>query len=187
MRDEQRSGLRAGLISGAVWAALMTLATVSEIGLNYSAVLSSYNSYCNANATACGGLTGSQYVTQSVEFNSIITIIVGIAFGALVGYLFIMIASRFLLRQSYMVKGVLISVFLWLLYELGLTGFSDWYQLLTSLVVSLFSGYVLGLLYTRYSGPPPQLVGKESDYAKNAGSSGSDGFSKSGRKGGSQP
>jgi hypothetical protein len=185
VRDEQRSGLKAGFISGIAWAALMTAATVSEIGLNYSAVISNYDNYCNANATACGGLTGSQYVTQSVEFNSLITIIVGVAFGLLVGYMFIMIASRFLVRQTYIVKGVIISAFLWLLYELGLTGFSDVYQLLTSLAVSLFSGYLLGFLYTRYSGPPPQLVGEETDYSTNAGGSG--GNSKSGSRGRSQP
>lgn len=188
MKEEQRSGLKAGLISGAAWAALMTVATLSVLELNYSAALAYYTELYNTNgSSALGGMTPVQYITYSVEVNALVTVIVGVAFGALIGYLFISLASRFLMKQSYIVKGVIISVFLWLLYELGLTGFVDPYEIFTSLAVSLFAGYLLGFLYTRYSGPPPQMMVKESDHtSENAESSRTGGSWKSGSKG-SQP
>jgi hypothetical protein len=186
VREEQRSGLKAGLIAGIVWAALMTVATVSEIAVYYSSYLSYLTTQYNANETSLGGLTPNQYVLNNIGFNAALTVAVGLAFGALVGYLFISIAPRFLMRQNYMVKGVVMAVFLWLLYELGLTGFTDLYQILTSLAVSLFSGYLLGFLFTKYAGPPAQLVAGEPDYPNNGGASRPGGITKPGSRG-SQP
>lgn len=148
---EYKPGLLAGLISGALWAALISAAGAIVVAVFYSQTLDYYNGIWRANQTALGGMTPVQYMSFTLEVNSAVAFVGGIGFGALIGVLFVWIAPRFLSKQNYMVKGAVVAVFFWLLYELGLAGFVDPIEILSSLAISLLAGYLLGFLYLRFT------------------------------------
>ena len=152
--SQQRSGAMSGIISGAVWAGLMALASFAIVEVNYTGAISYYTRLYNQNSSQLGGMTPAQYINYNLEFNTAILFIVGLVAGAMIGFLFVWLSPRFLPNQSYFVKGVAIAGFFWLVYELVLVGFLDAYQMLTSLGISLFSGFLLAYLYNSYYAPP---------------------------------
>jgi lipopolysaccharide export LptBFGC system permease protein LptF len=144
---EYKPGLMAGVISGLVWAGLMSVTSVASIELSYSQI---YNQLAS-NSSALGGLTPAQYINNLIETNTAITFILSLAFGALIGFIFVYVSPKFLGNRSYMIKGVVVAFFFWLLYELGLVGFVDPLEILSSLAISLLAGYLLGSLYQRFT------------------------------------
>jgi lipopolysaccharide export LptBFGC system permease protein LptF len=148
---EFKPGLMAGLLSGLVWAGLMSVISLVSVELSYSSIFNHYNELYASNATALGGMNAAQYINYLLEFNTAITFILALAFGALIGFIFVFISSRFLGNRSYMVKGVAVALFFWLLYELGI-GSADVLDLISSVIVSILAGYLLGFLYQRFTG-----------------------------------
>lgn len=151
MNRDQTSGLKAGLISGVVWGVLMSLASLVEVQIKYPSAMSYYGGLYANDSSVFGGMTPVQYINYNLEFNTALFLIVGLGFGALVGLLFAYISPRFLPRQGYIVKGLIVSVFLWLLYNLSLISVIDPFELGFSVAVSLFGGYLLGFLFGRFT------------------------------------
>jgi hypothetical protein len=149
MNDNQWSGLKAGLISGLIWGALMSLVSFLEVQTKYTAALNYYGDLYAQNSSVFGGKTPIEYINYNLEFNAVLFLAVGIGFGALVGLLFVYINPKFLPRQSYAIKGLIVSVFLWLLFNLSLVEVFDPFELVSSLAVSLFGGYLLAFLYSK--------------------------------------
>jgi hypothetical protein len=156
---DYRPGIISGLISGAVWAALISVIAALAIVLSYPQTLAYYSLQ---NSTVLNGMTPANFIVYSLEFDIALSFGAGIGFGALIGLFFVWSAPKFLGKQSYMVKGAVIAIFFWLLYELGLAGFIDIIDILSSLGASLFSGYFLGYLYQRFTGPPNMIPQGES-------------------------
>jgi magnesium-transporting ATPase (P-type) len=157
---DYRPGLKAGLISGIIWAALGSLLGVVSVVLFYSDTLSYYNSELASNSSALGGMTAPQYINYLLELNTGVIVVLALAFGALIGFLFVIVSPRFLVKQSYMLKGVIVAIFFWVTYELVI-GTSDIVSLVGSLAASLTAGYLLGYLYLRFtrpSGAPTPLI-----------------------------
>jgi len=138
-----RPGLIAGLLSGVAWATLMTAVSLSFYGpdLNYLKTL---------NSTQLNGSTPIQILNSYLEVNTITQFILGPIFGVLIGLLLVWIGIRFLTRQSYAVRGLVVASFFWIVYELTL-GSAALLEIASSLAVSLFSGYLLGILYVRFT------------------------------------
>jgi lipopolysaccharide export LptBFGC system permease protein LptF len=151
MVAEYSPGVKAGLISGVIWAALMSVVGLASVEVSYTSTFSYYNGLFARNSSTFGGMTAGQYINYLLELNALITFVLALAFGALIGFLFVIITPRFLENRSLTVKGVLVAIFFWLLYELAI-GSSDVVSVVSSLLVSLFCGYLLGFLYQRYGG-----------------------------------
>lgn len=158
---DYRPGIISGLISGAVWGALISVIAVLAVELSYPQTLAYYTTL---NSTDLNGMTPANFIVYSLEFNTAVAFGAGIGFGALIGLLFVWVAPKFLAKQSYMVKGAVIAIFFWLIYELGLAGFIGFIDILSSLAASLLAGYLLGYLYQRFTGPP-NMIQQDTDLA----------------------
>src|SRR5579863_5341331 len=132
-----RPGILAGIISGAIWAALISAISALLLFLSYPQALAYYNSQYIANRTIFGGDTPATFIAHSLEVNTAVAFGTGIAFGFVIGLLFVWMAPRFLPKQTYTVKGAVLAIFFWLLYELGIAGFPDLVEILSSLAVSI--------------------------------------------------
>jgi lipopolysaccharide export LptBFGC system permease protein LptF len=155
-------GLKAGLISGLVWAAIMSMIGVVTVELFYSQTLDFYNAELASNPSFLGGMTAAQYINYLLELNTGITLVLALLFGILIGLLFVVISPKFLGNRSYMLKGVVVAIFFWLLYEL-IIGTSDIVSLASSLAASLIAGYLLGYLYVRFTRSPREVFPGTSD------------------------
>lgn len=148
MNVEYRSGLKAGLIAGLVWAALIAFIEFANIQINRSQIV---QQQLQQNATLSAA-TVNQSINFFLELNSLIALIAGVAFGAFFGVLFAVVGPRFFGRTSFMTKGVIISIFFWLLYQLTIAVI-DLFSVISSLAVSLFAGYVMGYMFNRFLTP----------------------------------
>ncbi len=148
-----RAGLKAGAISGLVWAVIMSVIGIATIELSYSQTFDYYNGLYASNQTVFGGMTPPQYINYLLELNTAYTFGLALAFGALIGLILVIIGTRFLGNRSYATKSIVIAFFFWVVYELAI-GVPTAFWILSSLAVSILAGYLLGYLYLRFTGPP---------------------------------
>jgi hypothetical protein len=166
---DYRPGLKAGLISGLVWAGLMSVISVVAVLLFYSDSLDYYNSQLASNSSALSGMSAAQYINYLLEYNTGVTFVLALAFGALIGFLFVLISPRFLVNRSYMLKGIAVAMFFWVSYELIFSS-SSIILVVGSLAASLIAGYLLGYLYLRFTRPPPSFAEGTGQHSRSSSS-----------------
>jgi hypothetical protein len=157
-----KPGLMSGLIAGAVWGAIITAIGVLSAEVSFSQEAIYYRGLlAGPNSTSLGCTTPTECINNAIEVGAITTLTAALLFGALIGFIFVLVIPRFLGNRSYMLKGVVLSVFFWLLYELGLAAFTNVIEIASSLAISLFAGYLMGYLYLRFVGPPHPIPSDE--------------------------
>jgi ABC-type branched-subunit amino acid transport system permease subunit len=151
--------LKAGLISGVVWGALISLVQFLQVETSYSTYLNAYSQLLAGNSTSLSCSSPSQCISFGLELNTTVALVLGVGIGAVIGLSFGWLALRILQKQSYAVKAILISIFFWVLYQVAIVPLPDPFEIASSLAISLFAGYLLAYFYRRFVGAPPNLVG----------------------------
>jgi hypothetical protein len=150
---KSKSGFRAGIIAGLMWATLMVVVGLFYLQLSYSEIMAYYNGLLVIDPNALSGMTAPQYIIYRFKFSAIISYVIGVGFGALSGLILPRISSNFPRKPSSTKTGIIVAVIAWVIYDLAFIPYFAIWLVLSSLAVSLISGFTGGALYSRFCSP----------------------------------
>jgi hypothetical protein len=179
-------GLAAGLLSGVVWGAIVSILFYVNVMTNKALIIANiiqaeanYTTTQTINTTLSSttiqnsvttfvthtNITGTSSPDNYI-FNTTLQIIpsyivLGMIFGVVIGLIFTFFSRRFLTKYSMPIRGIALALIFWLLYIVAIVGVgsADIYSIISSLLTSVASGFVLGFLFQRFGGGnPPEVM-----------------------------
>lgn len=147
-----KASLESGFLSGIFYGLLSASITYMFFTLYKEAIISEINATLPQNST----MSAVQLYNTVLFLGPVMNMVLGLFGGLVMGVVFGAFYDKIPL-QSYMIKGVLISLIVWLITNVSKITylFSGDYYVISGLAVALVSGGLLGILYKRFSRKPP--------------------------------
>ncbi|MEM3832651.1 MAG: hypothetical protein QW128_03505 [Thermoprotei archaeon] len=146
-----KASLKSGFLSGILYGLLNAAITYVFFIMYKAAIISEINATLPQNST----MSAVQFYNTILFLGPVMNMTLGLFGGLVMGIIFGVFYDKIPL-QSYMIKGVLISLVVWLITNISRVTylFSGDYYVISGLIVALMCGGFLGILYKRFSVKP---------------------------------
>jgi hypothetical protein len=159
---EYSRGIKAGLIAGIVWGAIVAIVLATLLTVYKSDVLSSISTTPQVN------MTTDQLYTITLEFGSGAAVGTGIIGGIILGAIFAAVYRLYMKGSSIATRGLVFGIVLFLIdlvinFNGGEGSGMDYFTILILgyLGASLVFGYLLGYLFERFKPSTPRVQGSQ--------------------------
>ncbi len=150
--------LKSGFLSGIFYGLSSAIVTYSFFTMYKDSIINAINATLPQNST----ISASELYETVLRLSPIMNLTVGIIGGLMLGIVYGVVHERIPLK-SYLIKGVLISFIAWIITNTSNIAFllNGDYYVISSLVVALISGGLLGFLYGHFSPKPSAIASSE--------------------------
>ncbi|MGB9730211.1 MAG: hypothetical protein ACP5GU_02270 [Thermoprotei archaeon] len=146
-----KASLKSGFLSGIFYGLLNAAVTYVFFTMYREAIISEINASLPQNST----MSAVQLYNTVLFLGPVMNMTLGLFGGLVMGIVFGVFYDKIPL-QSYMIKGALISLVVWLITNVSkiMYLFSGDYYVILGLIIALVSGGLLGILYKMFSIKP---------------------------------
>ena len=159
---EYGTGAKSGLVAGLVYGIISGIIAAVGITLAKSEIIATLNKYiANYPTLVSAGITANSLYSAILILLPVISIIVGLIGGAILGLIFAWAVGKLPGRND-KVKGIIFGMILWILFDVlfglgSITEYGSLYYIVDiagGFVGALAFGYVIGILYGKWSLQP---------------------------------